>query len=155
MKHNKILLICVVLAFLISSCAKIQQIGKQEFAQSNWDFEHRIVEFTADISATELPYRFTLKCEVNPQSLPESNNVLIIMTIISPDGAETSRKTNLLLQPVIENKGKYYLQAEVYPHKYFTMKGLHTFRIVRIYEKYDLFGFKNISLNMQKLKEKN
>jgi len=157
--HNFILFKFVIIACIASGCnTSNEKIITQEtfsFLNDNWDFNQRILNFEKEIN-TEKPCKIILNlCCTKEFSAEELS---ITLSLYDSEGSEFSdqKKFNFktkknIVEEVDDNLTIYTLT--IYPKKYFHIKGMYKFRLLRTYTNYNLLGIKNITVKVVEIKE--
>ena len=147
------LLIVSVILISAFSCNRTKPFFEEsvEFANSNWDFEHRMVTFEKQIEGSETPYQVFVDLDLERDL--DLDQFPLTLSIYSDQGEET-HKPVVFFFPVVSDDGvsspntPKILTKEVYSEKYFNNSANYTFKILRKSSKYDLFGIKAVKLRI-------
>lgn len=147
-----LLIISVILIFSFS-CNRTKPFFEEsvEFANSNWDFENRMVTFEKQIEGSDIPYQVFVDLDLEHDL--EMEQFPLTLSIYSDQGEETHKQLFFFF-PVVADNGMTspntpkILTKEVYSEKYFNNSAKYTFKILRKSSKYDLFGIKAVKLRI-------
>jgi hypothetical protein len=155
------LLLCVI---LLSSCNKQKGdiVFEQtvEFANANWDFTQRILEFTAHITDTIAPHRIEMELKYGPDD-ERVAQMEVSFSVTSPDGG-TSSVSSAFVFVEDENESAVTQQAKklsdsqirvLYSKKFFNRSGDYHFRLARHSEKFDNYNIQSLTLRVIRLPE--
>lgn len=147
------ILIVSSLFLLLLSCNKKPFFEEtRTFKDQNWNYDQRIVVFEKFIEKSETPYEVYLDLDLEKDL--DVDEFPITLSIYSEQGEE-SHKQIVYFFPVMSDNGvaapngPKILTKLVYSEKYFNNSGNYTFKILRKYSKYDLYGIKSIKLRIE------
>ncbi len=152
---------CVI---LLSSCKKQdnETVFEQtvEFANANWDFTQRTLEFTAHITDTIAPHRIEMELKYGPDD-ERVDQMEVSFAVTSPDGGMSSVPSAFVFAED-ENESDMTQQAKklsnaqtrvLYSKKYFNRSGDYHFRLTRHSEKFDNYNIQSLTLRVIRLPE--
>ena len=155
------LLLCVI---LLSSCNKKEKdiVFEQtvEFANANWDFTQRTLEFTAHITDTVSPYRVETELKYGPDD-ERVDQMEVSFAVTAPDGGTSSVSSAFVFVDDEEENGmtqqaKKLSNSQIrvlYDKKYFNRSGDYHLRLNRHSEKFDNYNIQSLTVRIVRLPE--
>jgi len=155
------LLLCVI---MLASCNKNNKdiVFEQtiEFANANWDFTQRTLEFTAHITDTISPYRIEAELKYGPDD-ERVDQMDVSFSVTSPDGGTSSVPSAFVFvedenESVMTQEAKKLSNSQIrllYSKKYFNRSGDYHFRLTRHSEKFDNYNIQSLTLRVIRLPE--
>lgn len=163
LKHFiNILPIVLIISLIFVSCKKKseQPIFEQtvEFANDNWDFTQRTLEFDANISDTINPYRIEVELKYGYDD-ERVDEMPLSFSVTAPDGGKTSVSSAFLFNDEensteIEKNTQKMSRSQfqvLYEKKYFNRSGVYHFRLNRHSEKFDNYNIQSLTLRVKKI----
>ncbi len=153
LSHNlTTILIVSSLFLLLLSCNKKPFFEEtRTFKDNNWNYDQRIVVFEKFIEKSEIPYEVFLDLDLEKDL--DVDEFPLTVSIYSDQGEETHKQIVYFFPVTSDNgvttpNGPKILTKLVYSEKYFNNSGNYTFKILRKYSKYDLYGIKSLKLRI-------
>lgn len=155
------LLLCLI---LLASCNKKKNdiVFEQtvEFANANWDFTQRTLDFTAHITDTISPNRIEMELKYGPDD-ERVDQMKVSFSVTAPDGGKSSVSSAFIFADD-ENESDMTQQAKklsntqtriLYSKKYFNRSGDYHFQLNRHSEKFDNYNIQSLTVRVIRLSE--
>lgn len=151
-KSTTFLIISSLILF-ISSCNNDKPFFEETrtFKDNNWNHDQRIVVFEKNIEGSQTPYEVYLDLDLEKDL--DVDEFPITLSIYSDKGEESHKQVVYFFPVMSDNglaipNGPKILTKLVYSEKYFNNSAHYTFKILRKYSKFDLYGIKGIKLRI-------
>ena len=153
------LLLCII---LLASCNKKEKdiVFEQtvEFANANWDFTQRTLEFTAHITDTISPHRIEAELKYGPDD-ERVDQMEISFAVTAPDGGTSSVSSAFVFaededESDMTRQTKKLSNSQVrvlYAKKYFNRSGDYHLRFNRHSEKFDNYNIQSLTVRIVRL----